>query len=178
MRTLILLSLFLIGCHPPSPWWDTTNSYYPPASPPDTTHRITYDSLRAERHDISLELARLIRTSATAHDIPLDIAFSLVYVESRFYPRALSHAGARGLTQVMPATGEWWCDLPPYALYFRRENLRCGFSYLSHLHRRLGSWELALASYNVGDARRVRAPLTGEPDGSWYASLVLSATTS
>jgi len=179
MRKLaILLLLMAVGaCHPRSPWWTTTNSYYPPAAPLDSivasVHH-QYDTYRSLRHSIPLPLASSIRVAATHHSIPLPIAFSLVHVESRFKPEALSYAGAIGLTQVMPKTGLTHCSLQRNHLWEKDANLRCGFSYLRMLHNRLGDWEVALASYNVGDARRRRAPLTGEPDGSHYASLVLS----
>ncbi|MBN1400176.1 MAG: tetratricopeptide repeat protein, partial [Anaerolineae bacterium] len=46
---------------------------------------------------------------AEAHRNALDpyLFLALIRQESRFDPEALSYAGARGLTQVMPSTGSW-----------------------------------------------------------------------
>ena len=32
---------------------------------------------------------------------------SIIFVESKFYPKAVSKKGARGVMQIMPQTGEW-----------------------------------------------------------------------
>lgn len=139
--------------------------------------RSVVDTIRAEAWGITPALAREVRETADRHGIPHRIAFRLVWVESRFIPRAVSHAGALGLSQVMPPTARVHCGLSPEELFEPRQNLDCGFSYLAMLHRRFASWRTALASYNVGAARHLRAHRTGEPDGLGYARLVLREET-
>lgn len=139
--------------------------------------RSTVDTIRARAWGITPERARLIREAADRHGIPHRIAFRLVWVESRFNPEAVSHAGALGLSQVMPPTGAAHCGLTPVELFDPHLNLDCGLSYLAMLHRRFGAWVPALASYNVGAARHLRAHTTGEPDGLGYARLVLREET-
>ena len=155
---------------PPSTYRATTSL---PLSDVVARVHLEYDRSRAARHDIPLYMATLIRETATQEKIPLGLAFSLVRLESNFIPWAVSHAGAIGLTQVMPPTGREHCGLSPGQLKDPRLNVPCGFSYLRMLHDRHRDWSVALAAYNVGDARRARAHLTGEPDGSWYAQTVL-----
>lgn len=48
----------------------------------------------------------LIRAAATQHGVPQDLLFAVVREESRFEPGVGSSAGAVGLTQVMPETGQ------------------------------------------------------------------------
>lgn len=158
MRTLlVVVCLYLISTLP-------TAAQHPYA---------TMDSIMAERHSIPAHLAHEISSAARHHQIPYFIAFNLVKVESDFTPGAVSWAGAIGLTQVMPPTGWEHCRLTPHGLRHSRANLHCGFSYLRMLYLRLSSWQLALQSYNVGDARRRRAHLTGEPNGLGYARKIL-----
>jgi soluble lytic murein transglycosylase-like protein len=159
--------------------YDGYDSYYPPALNGDTiVTRIQreYDEYRAHRHNIDREMAESIRHAATSNNIPLGLAFSLVKVESSFTTTAVSHAGAVGLTQVMPATGVAHCGLQRAELLEPEPNLHCGMSYLRMLFDRYSDWSVALAAYNVGDTRRRRAHLTGEPDGSWYAERVLDGS--
>lgn len=131
------------------------------------------DTALAVRWDIEPSLAKRVRAAATKAGVPTRIAFPLIYVESRFKPRAHSWAGARGLTQVMPATGLAHCGLAPAQLWLVDANLACGFSFLAMLHGRFGSWQSALAAYNAGPARFARAHLTGEYSGLSYAQLVM-----
>jgi|TARA_A100001037_G_scaffold91951_1_gene83362 soluble lytic murein transglycosylase-like protein len=179
--TIILTLATIIIVLPRSPEKDLINhhSYYPEAPPLDSiveAIHLQYDTYRSQKHGISLNLATSIRVAATAEGIPLPLAFSLVQIESTFNSMAVSHAGAIGLTQVMPATGRAHCSLSKRDLYAPADNLACGFSYLRMLYDRTGQWYTALASYNVGDARRIRAHLTGEPDGSVYANAVINAS--
>jgi membrane-bound lytic murein transglycosylase D len=74
-------------------------------------------------------------------------------VESAFDPTIRSHAGAVGLWQFMPETGkiyglsqDRWVDMrmsAPAASIAAAD-------FFSDLHRRFGSWELALAAYDMG----------------------------
>lgn len=76
--------------------------------------------------------------------------------ESRFNPLAISHAGARGLMQTMPATDKWIDDENDG--YDIMGNIEDGVSYMMYLYR---YWtykgiddddivQFALASYNAG----------------------------
>jgi soluble lytic murein transglycosylase-like protein len=89
--------------------------------------------------------------------------------ESALQPDAVSHRGARGLLQLMPATAEELGvdpDLPA-------ENLAGGARYLRALIDRFGSLQLALAAYEAGP--RTVERFGGVPpyaETEWYVGRV------
>ena len=75
-------------------------------------------------------------------------------VESAGNPRAVSHAGAMGLMQIMPGT---WAELrAAHRLgddpFDPRDNILAGAAYLRQMYDRFGSPGF-LAAYNAGPAR-------------------------
>lgn len=88
------------------------------------------------------------------YDLSPALIEALVWQESRWRPDAVSHAGARGLAQLMPGTARYLGVNPddPYA------NLEGGARYLrEQLNRFDGDLEKALAAYNAGPGRVARA---------------------
>lgn len=86
---------------------------------------------------------------------------ALVRQESNFRTDARSRVGARGLAQIMPATGEWlgrrMDGYHERLLSVPEVNLRMGARYLGDLLDRYdGATDLALAGYNAGPARADR----------------------
>src|SRR4029078_5437282 len=81
-------------------------------------------------------------------------------VESGFDPRAVSRAGAAGLFQVMPETGQLYgLDQSPW-VDERRSVYRAtapAVTHLRDLYERFHRWDLALAAYNAGYDRVVGA---------------------
>jgi soluble lytic murein transglycosylase len=82
---------------------------------------------------------------------------ALIRQESEFNPKAISRANARGLAQVMPATGRQlsrklgMSRFSTAMLFSPDTNLKMGTYYLKTLSDELqGKWEAALASYNAG----------------------------
>jgi soluble lytic murein transglycosylase-like protein len=83
-----------------------------------------------------------------AHDtgFQLSMLVAVAQVESRFQPNARSHADARGLLQVLPATAaELRLDVDRPA-----SNVLAGARYLKQLLDRYRRTDLALAAYNAG----------------------------
>ena len=91
---------------------------------------------------------RLIEKIADSHQIDPDLIKAIVKAESRYNPQAISHAGAVGLMQLMPATA---AELGVTDSFNPEENLRGGIKYYKKMLKRFkGDIELALAAYNAG----------------------------
>lgn len=90
-----------------------------------------------------LDLARM---AARRHNVPEDLFLRLVQQESGWNHRAVSHKGARGLAQLMPATARKLRVDPDDPA----QNLEGGARYLRMQYERFRDWRLALAAYNAG----------------------------
>ncbi len=102
-------------------------------------------------------------------DLPSDLKF-LSVVESALEPRAVSRSGAVGLWQFMPGTGKDYGLRSSSTVDQRRDPhlaTQAAFKYLKRLHKRFGSWELALAAYNGGPGRVNRAIRRGRSHDFW-----------
>ncbi|SDF09446.1 soluble lytic murein transglycosylase [Salipiger thiooxidans] len=99
----------------------------------------------------------------TEFPVPKELVLSIARRESEFDPEVVSHAGARGLMQLMPGTAKevsGWLDIayshdgltadPAY-------NARLGSAYLASLARRFnGNAVMMAAGYNAGPGRPIR----------------------
>ena len=88
-----------------------------------------------------------IREAERRHRLPYGLLDALIWAESRYNPMALSHAGAAGLTQLMPGTAS---DLGVQNRYDPTTNIDGGARYLRQMLDRFGLVHLALAAYNAG----------------------------
>ena len=79
-----------------------------------------------------------------------DLFAALIWVESAFDPRAVSHAGAMGLGQLMPETARRLGVADPFDPL---ENLDGAARYLIAQLGRFGRVDHALAAYNAGPER-------------------------
>ena len=98
-----------------------------------------------------------IVTHARKYGLDPFFVAAIIREESQFRPEALSPAGARGVMQVMPATGEWVARNAGIADFERSRlqdpdvNIAIGTWYLSHLMKRFqGDTVLVSAAYNAG----------------------------
>jgi len=99
-------------------------------------------------------LARLARKIAERHGVDPDLVAAVVSIESAFVPDAVSHKGAMGLMQLMPATAASLGVSDPYD---PEQNLDGGVRHLQTLLERYsGNRLLALAAYNAGAAAVAR----------------------
>jgi soluble lytic murein transglycosylase-like protein len=94
------------------------------------------------------DLGEMLTRAGREHNLDVDLLVSLVKAESGGDTHAVSRAGARGLTQLMPATAK---DLGVADSFKPDDNLRGGATYLDQLLTRYhDNLALALAAYNAG----------------------------
>lgn len=94
-----------------------------------------------------------VADAARRWDIDPLLLHAVAHVESRHDPQAMSHAGARGVMQVMPATARRFGVADPQRELQRPAlNIDVGAEYLKTLQQRFGNdLPLVLAAYNAGE---------------------------
>ena len=140
--------------------------------------------LTVQRLAYPLVYADLLSAEAAAHNLDPLLLAALIRQESLFEPAAESYAGARGLGQVMPATGEGIArslgveDFVLDDLYRPVVSIRFGAYYLAVQMRRFQNQILvALAAYNGGPGNTLRWLEAGGDDLDLFVE-VITATQS
>jgi len=117
---------------------------------------------------------RQIRQASTQFGLPFALIKAVVHQESQFNPYAVSRAGAQGLMQIMPKTGQTLGLRDPFNA---GENIMAGSAYLREmLDRYSGNLPLALAAYNAGpQAVDAAGGVPNYPETKEYVQRVLSS---
>ncbi|QYK54625.1 MAG: lytic transglycosylase domain-containing protein [Fimbriimonadaceae bacterium] len=101
------------------------------------------------------DLRTLATTIAEKHGVDPKLFQALITQESGFNPKAVSPAGALGLSQLMPKTAKSLGVTDPFNA---TQNLEGGAKYLAQMMKEFnGDTKLALAAYNAGPGAVRRA---------------------
>lgn len=91
----------------------------------------------------------LIADAGSRNGVDPVLLYAIMHRESAFKQRAISHKGARGLMQLMPATA---ARFGVSNIFDPRQNIEGGARYMKFLLNFFdGSVDLALAGYNAGE---------------------------
>ncbi len=106
--------------------------------------RVQPRSVRVSRE----EYDGYVRRAANRHRIPEALVWAVMHTESSFDPNAVSHAGAQGLMQLMPATAE---EMYVSDVFDIQQNIDGGTRYLRVLANMFdGDMVKMVAAYNAG----------------------------
>lgn len=100
-----------------------------------------------------IQLAPTLSAAARAHELDPLLLHAIAHVESRHNAQAVSPAGARGVMQVMPATGQrFGVTDAQRSLLDPQTNVNASAAYIRTLRQRYGDdLRLVLAAYNAGE---------------------------
>jgi len=109
-----------------------------------------------EKKQYKLEYKDLIETYSAEYNLDPYFVAAVIHTESGFDPEAVSSAGAIGLMQIMPETGEWIAgklkieNFSTDMLHDPEANIEMGCWYLSFLKERFDALPEIMAAYNAG----------------------------
>jgi hypothetical protein len=134
----------------------------------------------AERERITV-VQPWVMQAAQTHALDADLINAVIWVESRFDPKARSPAGARGLMQLMPATASALAQELGWVRPRSTDpefNVTAGSHYLAKMIDRYdGDERLGLAAYNAGPGNVDKWVKNGglPPVSERYVELVMDA---
>ncbi len=108
---------------------------------------------RVRQDPVISRFGSLINEAARANGLDPALITAVIRVESNGDPNAISHAGAKGLMQLIDSTAD---DYGVNDSFDPQENVRAGSRYLKDLLDRFESLPLALAAYNAGPGNVMR----------------------
>lgn len=101
-------------------------------------------------NNFSTKYDNIIKEASEEYSIPESLIKAVIKQESNYMPNAVSHAGATGLMQLMPATAEG-LGVSADKITDPYTNIMAGSKHLSKmLDRYDGRIDLALSAYNAG----------------------------
>ena len=109
------------------------------------------ESMALESKSKREKVMDMVVEEAIKANFPPALALAVAKIESNFNARALSHAGARGVMQIMPKTAWDEYGVSADKLYNPRVNIHYGIKFLQQLLKRYDNYvDLALSHYNGG----------------------------
>lgn len=97
----------------------------------------------------TLAFGEEIRSAASQFGVEEAVVRAIIHAESSYRPNAVSHAGAQGLMQLIPATASRFGVSDPFN---PAQNISGGVKYLAWLMKRYSSnLTLVAAAYNAGE---------------------------
>ncbi|OZI12544.1 hypothetical protein CEW92_06235 [Bacillaceae bacterium SAS-127] len=127
-----------------------------PVSPPTTGMSLPEllptkpgaDVIKPGGKPIKTDFDDIIARAAEKYNIPKKLIQAVIKQESNFNPNVVSHAGAKGLMQLMPSTARFLGVSNPFD---PEQNVFGGAKYLRQMLDKFdGNIKLALAAYNAG----------------------------
>jgi soluble lytic murein transglycosylase-like protein len=114
-----------------------------------------------------------VRAAAAKYSLPVELLRAVMHAESNYDPQALSHAGAMGLMQLMPATAS---EMAVTDAWDPKQNIDGGARYLRILANLYdGDVVKTVAAYNAGPeaVRRARG-VPNIPETQQYVRKVVA----
>lgn len=151
MRPLVLSALILVVAAPANGAVkitvkkDGTKLIYNSGGRSGTHGNLTW---LASRHDRRSKYDPIIETYAAKYAVDPTLVRAVIQVESDFDPLTVSHKGARGLMQLMPATAK---RFGVTKVHDPEQNIHGGVRYLAYLLELFGDMPRAPAAYNAGE---------------------------
>jgi soluble lytic murein transglycosylase-like protein len=139
------------------------------------------DNARSLSADEVDRTARVLVREARDRGFEPGLVLAVIEIESQFDAFAVSHAGAMGLMQLMPATAAYLAErhgvdwYGPRTLFDPAANVLLGVAYLEELRENFDELATALAAYNYGPSAIRSRVRRGAPVPARYAQAVLEA---
>ena len=102
------------------------------------------------------EVAQSIIVSSAIFQFDPILIMSIIEVESKWSPSAVSPTGAKGIMQVVSKTWNWMLDQKGwngFDIFSPTNNILVAVAYLAHLRRRFRTTNSLLLAYNQGPRR-------------------------
>ena len=107
---------------------------------------------------LPIKYQEIVEETAQKYNLDKYFVYAVISTESSFRENAESHAGAKGLMQVLPSTAQWLnkdykLNLDAENLFDPKTNIEFGCFYYSYLINKYKVLETACAAYNAGPGK-------------------------